>query len=440
MNTFLEKLLTIGRLLIPQPIFELFQPFYHQGLAYVAAVWYGFPSRKLKVIGVTGTNGKSTVVYLLDKILSAAGYKTASLSTIQFKVGELDWPNNLKMTMPGRFEIQKFLNQALFAGCKYAVLEVTSQGIAQSRHLFIDFEATVLTNLSPEHIEAHGGFENYKAAKLDLFLRTKNIHVLPEGDQELKEFADAPAEKKIFFALSKNDLNLKLRIPGEFNLANALTAAAAARALGIAEGIIKMALEQIESVPGRAERVSVKGRDGDFPNIFQVIVDYAHTPVALEQVYKTFSQTSPLRLLSETSPLICVFGSAGGGRDKWKRPELGAIASKYCKQIILTDEDPYEENPNQIIAEIEAGITPEKKSVTAKIIDRGEAIKTAISSALPGDTVMITGKGTEEWMMVGKTKTPWNERRIVREALTDLLHPKKPSIDKNSAPIPSLKA
>lgn len=416
MNPLLEKLLNFGRLIIPQQVFDALQPYYHQGLAYLAAIWYGFPTRNMTVIGVTGTNGKSTVVFMLDKILSAAGYKTASLSTIQFKIGELEWPNNLKMTMPGRFAIQEFLNKALFSGCKYAVLEVTSQGIVQSRHLFIDFAAAVLTNLSPEHIEAHGGFENYKAAKLELFKTTKKIHVLPENVPELKEFYDVPAEQKIFFSPAKNDLDLKLKLAGDFNLTNALAAAAAARALGVTDAIIKYALENIETIPGRTENVKLQTPEGEFPKDFQVIIDYAHTPEALEALYKTFSPAAPL---------VCVFGSAGGGRDKWKRPEFGKIASKYCTRIILTDEDPYEENPNQIIAEIEAGITPEKKSATSKILDRREAIKTAILSAKQGDAVLITGKGSEELIMIGKNKIPWSDQRVAKETLNELWHPVK---------------
>lgn len=417
MNAIIEKFLDFGRTIIPQSVFEAAQPYYHKGLSYLAAIWYGFPARNMTVVGVTGTNGKSTVVYMIDKILSGAGNQTASLSTIEFKMGELAWPNNLKMTMPGRFAVQKFLSQALFAGCKYLVLEVTSQGIVQSRHLYIDFAAAVLTNLTPEHIEAHGGFENYKEAKLTLFKQTKTIHILPESQTELKEFYDLPADKKIYFSPLKNDLDLKLKLPGEFNLQNALAAAAAARALGVADALIKNVLENIESVPGRAENIKISAGaiGGEFPKDFKVIVDYAHTPVALEKIYQTFSATSPL---------ICVLGSAGGGRDKWKRPEFGKIAEKYCKQIILTNEDPYEENPKTIIEEIEAGISPEKKSTAVKILDRREAIQKAISLAATGDTVLITGKGSEETMAVGKNKIFWSDKRIVKETLTGILHPK----------------
>ena len=190
--------------LIKKFIPDFILSWYHWKLAFLAAVLYGFPSRKLKVIGVTGTNGKSTVVELTTKILEEAGYKVASLSSIRFKIGEKEWQNTLKMTMPGRFKIQKFLRQAVNAGCQYAVLEVTSEGIKQYRHKFINFEAAVFTNLSPEHIEAHGSFENYREAKGKLFKATKKIHIINMDDENAEYFLQFPAAKKLDFFLSKN--------------------------------------------------------------------------------------------------------------------------------------------------------------------------------------------------------------------------------------------
>ena len=180
----MEKILNIGRAIIPKPVFEFFQPAYHWALAYLAALVYGFPSRKLKVIGVTGTKGKSSTVYFLSRILEGAGYKTAAISTIQFKIAEKEWPNSLKMTMPGRFAIQSFLAKAAKAGCQFVVLEVSSQGVLQNRHRFINFDTAVFTKLAPEHIEAHGSFENYKKYKLkffEYFCDKAKIHHTPFG-------------------------------------------------------------------------------------------------------------------------------------------------------------------------------------------------------------------------------------------------------------------
>jgi len=169
---------------------------YHFFLALWGAVFYGFPSRKLKIIGVTGTNGKSTVVELTAKILEQAGFKIASLSSIKFKIRDKEWGNTLKQTMPGRFQLQRFLRQALNAGCKYVVLEVTSEGILQYRHKFIDFDVAVFTNLTPEHIEAHGSFEKYKTAKGKLFQITKKVHIVNTDDENSEYFFKFPTERK----------------------------------------------------------------------------------------------------------------------------------------------------------------------------------------------------------------------------------------------------
>ncbi len=170
--------------------------FYHYALAFISAFIYGFPSRKMIVIGVTGTNGKSTVVEMISRVLEEAGFKTASLSSIRFKIEEKEWPNMLKMTMPGRLAIQKFLRQAANSGCKYAVLEVTSEGIKQFRHKFIKFESAVFTNLSPEHIESHRGFENYRKAKEKLFEATKGAHIINVDDENAEHFLKYLSEKK----------------------------------------------------------------------------------------------------------------------------------------------------------------------------------------------------------------------------------------------------
>jgi len=373
--------------------------FYHFCLAFVGALVFGFPglSKRMKIIGVTGTSGKSTTTDFITRILDEAGEKVASVSSIRFKVGEKEWENKYKMTMPGRFVIQKLLSQAKKAGCKYVVLEVTSEGIRQFRHKFINFDTAVFTNLTPEHIESHGGFENYRSEKLKLFKATKNIHVVNVDDENAKYFLETKAKQTIKFSFKDNGkINLQLNLAGDFNIMNALAAVAVGRVYGVSLEICKKALEKAKGISGRMEVVS-----GD---PIKVVVDYAHTPEQLEAVYKTF--------IGEK--MICVLGSCGGGRDKWKRPFLGELAKKYCKEVIITNEDPYDENPQDIINQVAVSAGPGAR----KILDRKEAINTAIKISKPGEVVVITGKGSEPWMCLenGK-KISWDDRQIAREAV-----------------------
>ncbi len=391
---------------------------YHLLLAFFGAIFYWFPSKRLKIIGVTGTNGKSTVVELATKILEEAGYKIASLSSIKFKIGEKEWGNFLKMTMPGRFKIQKFLREAINAGCQYAILEVTSEGIKQHRHRFINFGTAVFTNLTPEHIEAHGSFENYRFAKGKLFQTTKNIHIINIDDENAEYFLQFPAKRKYTYGLNQGDVNnqnlqLNLRLIGKFNIYNALAAVSVGISQGISLEICQRAVEKVKGIPGRMELV--------IQEPFKVFVDYAFTPNALQKAYETLSEKSKIQNLK--SKMICVLGACGGGRDKWKRPVLGEIAAKYCDEIIITNEDPYDEDPTEIINQVAKGAEKisinqpnQHKSVVQKILDRKEAIKKSLESAQPGDVVVITGKGCEPWICIAKgRKIPWDDRKVVKE-------------------------
>lgn len=412
---------------------------YHFSLAFIGAVIYRFPARRMKIIGVTGTNGKSTVVNLTTIILEEAGYEVAAISSIKFKIKEKEWINPLKMTMPGRFKIQRFLRKALNENCQYAVIEVTSEGIRQHRHKFIDFDVAVFTNLTPEHIESHGSFEKYKEAKGRLFQslkyskKPKRTSIINLDDENSEYFLKFWADQKIGYTLMKHKTyNMKqntgfksqvsssveatnlrisaegisfavdgipfnLKLLGRFNVYNSLAAISVALSQGINLETCKKALEKIKEIPGRMEEV--------IKEPFKVFVDYAHTPDALTNAYSS---------LPEGSLKICVLGSCGGGRDKWKRSELGKVAENFCDRIILTNEDPYEENPEFIIEQVESGI--ENKNKVSKILERKEAIKTALKLANPDSVVIITGKGCEPWMCVadGK-KIPWDDRKIVRE-------------------------
>ena len=363
----------------------------------MGAFFYGFPSRKLKVIGVTGTNGKTTTTEMIAKVLEEAGYKVALINSIRFKVGEVAKANMFKMTMPGRFFIQRFLRKAVSSGCQFAVLEVTSEGVKQHRHRFINFNTAVFTNLTPEHIESHGSFEKYRAAKGELFKACKNIHIVNQDDPSADYFLRFPSLKKFLYGeKDKNLLLQSVKLLGEFNVYNALAAVKVGLSQGIDWETCKRAIEKIAVIPGRMEQV--------ISEPFKVIVDYAFTPNALGKVYQTVKTLNPR--------MVCVLGSAGGGRDKWKRPVLGELAAKYCDKVIVTNEDPYDENPMGIIEQVAEGA----KGRVEKILDRREAIKRALEQAQPGDVVVITGKGSESWICVENgRKIPWDDRQVARE-------------------------
>jgi len=380
--------------------------FYHFSLAFLGALIYQFPSKDLKIIGVTGTNGKTTTVEMISKILEEADYKVALINSVRFKIKDKEEPNMLKMTMPGRLKIQRFLRKAVNSGCQYAVLEVSSEGIKQHRHQFIDFGIAVFTNLTPEHIEAHGGFENYKAAKGKLFQATKGIHIINIEDENKDYFLQFPAKRKYTYGLEKGDINAKdiqlnLSLIGDFNICNALSAICVGISQGVDLETCKKALAKVKGIPGRMEKV--------ISQPFEVFVDYAFTPNALDKVYQT--------LKPKNGRMICVLGACGGGRDKWKRPVLGEIAVRYCDEIIITNEDPYDEGPIEIINQVSAGTNENAK----KILDRREAIREALRIARPGDVIVSTGKGCEPWICIedGK-KIPWDERKVIREEFNKL--------------------
>lgn len=405
----------------------MFLSWYHFFWSFSGALFFGFPSRRIFVLGVTGTKGKSTVLELINAILEAAGKKTALLSSVRIKVGKQSWKNYLGNTMPGRAFIQRFLRQAVNAECDYALIEATSQGILQHRHRFIDWDAALFTNLAPEHIEAHGGFENYRETKLGFFTYVKNLRISNFKFKILKQIPNklffinkddanaeyfikaAKGESSKIILYSKNQIHNSLFNSKFLFYENIAAAVAFAESQGIDGEIIKKTVENFPGVPGRMEIVRIEP--------FAVIIDYAHTPDSLEKVYQAIHSSS---FMIPGSRMICVLGSAGGGRDKWKRPKMGEIAGKYCDEVILTNEDPYDENPEKIVEEIENGIRinqPNRhKSAVYKILDRKEAIKKAISLAKPGDVVIITGKGCELWLHLEKgKKIPWDERKIIEE-------------------------
>jgi len=422
--------------IIPSPVLNI----YHYALARAAAILYGFPSRKLIVIGVTGTNGKSTTVNLISKIFEQAGEKVGFTTTINFKIAEKEWLNDTKMTMPGRFELQKFLKKMVDAGCKYAVIETSSQGLDQFRHLGVEYDAAVFTNLAPEHLEAHGGFENYKNAKAKLFKHlTKfpnksidgkevpKVIVVNADDEHSGFYFDFSADEKLSYSIENfsnfkadnviltpeysafdiNDTHFEVSIPAKFNVYNSLAAIAVGSAFGITMGVAKNALAKVGRVPGRLEYID-EGQN------FKVMVDYAPEPNSLAELYALLKQVPK-------NKFIHVLGSAGGGRDKSRRPILGRMAGEVAEYVIITNEDPYDEDPIEIIDAVAEGAIAGGKELDRDLFkryDRREAIEKAIELAEEGDFVLVTGKGAEQAIAVsGGRKIKWDDREEIRQAL-----------------------
>ncbi|MCX6713161.1 MAG: UDP-N-acetylmuramyl-tripeptide synthetase [Candidatus Vogelbacteria bacterium] len=413
---------------IPDRYYPRVQAAFHLAAAFLSAVWYGFPSRRIKVIAITGTKGKTTTTELVSALLESGGYKTAIVSTLRFKVGNKSRRNLLKMTTPGRGMMQKVLRQAVDAHCDYAVLELSSEGAKQYRNAFINLDALIFTNLSPEHIESHGCYENYVGAKLSIARalahspKKDKVLVVNADDTEAGKFLAFNVSHKIKFSLSdaepyeltENKISftwhgekINTGLAGKFNLYNLLGAVAYAQSQGISVSAIKDALAKFDGVAGRMQKVYAS-HNKDRQN-FEVIVDYAHTADSLKAAYSVFSDKR----------LICVLGATGGGRDKWKRPAMGKVASDHCAEIILTNDDPYDEDPDQIVCGMATGI---EKHYDV-IIDRHEAIKEAIKRARPGDVVMLTGKGTDPYLMeAGGKKTPWSDADFAREELDKIFN------------------
>lgn len=425
------------RRLVPESIVGL----YHLALAALAAFWYGHPSEKLVVIGVTGTNGKSTTTQFTGRMLEHAGYRVGWTGTASFKVGDREWANDKKMTMLGRFQTQRLLRDMVKAGCTHAIVETSSQGLAQHRHVGINYDIAVFTNLTPEHIEAHGGFENYKKAKGKLFAALaigkrkdgrEKIAVANIDDPHAEFFLSFPVDKKYGFGVDSTSVasamipvvarNLRLAASGStfdveglefhlkpigrFNVYNGLAAMATCRALGLSWDVVRDAAGRLESVPGRLEAI-------DEGQPFAVLVDYAYEPAALNAVYDT------LRLLPHNR-LIHVVGSAGGGRDVARRTVLGRMAAEHDDVVIVANEDPYDEDPMQIVRQVADGARTGKTEEVDLflVLDRQEAIDKAMALAQPGDLVLLTGKGCEPVMAVaGGKKVPWDDRAAARKAL-----------------------
>ncbi len=379
------------RLFMPQ---WLINYFWHLPMAILANVFYGFPARGLKVVGVTGTDGKTTTVNMIYQILKAAGKKVSMISTLN--------ATGFHVTSPDPFVIQKFVKDH---GSEYLVLEVTSHAIDQFRFWGIKFEVGVITNITHEHLDYHKTFENYLQTKLKL-LKSVKFAVINQNLSQYVKRSDKLLAKIITFGLEKSDYdkrkyNFKLKIPGDYNIENAQAALAVANVLEIDQQIAKKTLENFEGLTGRMEEV--KNSRG-----IKIIIDFAHTPNGLEQALRT--------LRKETKgKLIAVFGSAGQ-RDEGKRPLMGEIAIRFADYVVITAEDPRGEL-EYINKQIIQGI--KKGSNFFVIDDRQKAINFAINKlAKSGDTVGIFGKGHEKSMNIdGIHEIPWSDLEAVKKVL-----------------------
>ncbi len=415
---------------------------YHFVLAKAAEVAYRYPSSELIVIGVTGTNGKSSTVNFIAQLLAALGEKVGYTSTAGFMIAGEEVANRMKMTMPGRFALQRLLRRMVVAECRYAVVETSSQGIAQYRHLGVNYDVAVFTNLTPEHIESHGGFANYKAAKGELFRhltararktidgkRVAKVIVANADDEHAEYFLAFSADRTMRFGwddvpdddavmarliernadgamIDVNGLPCQLKLFARYEWQNAIAAITAVTALGFSLDAVVRAAQTLKQVPGRFEWI----RCGQ---PFAVIVDYAYEPYALAALYDAIA---PLGF----SRVIGVHGSAGGGRDAARRPQIGKLAAERESIVIVTNEDPYDEDPKAIIEAVAVGSRKAGKRDGHDLFvieNRAEAIDKAIGLAAAGDVVLVTGKGSEPVMAVAGGTVPWDDREAARHAL-----------------------
>ena len=431
---------------IPSSLLKAIRPLYHGLMAWGAGVYFGNPSLKVVVIGVTGTAGKSSTVNVLGHILNSSGKKTGFITTTNYSYGGESFLNKHGLSMPNEWLLQTQLAEMVKSGCEFAIVECTSEGLAQNRHSGITFDLAVFTNLSAAHLDSHGSMENYRAAKGKLFAslnQSKKKSFFPKkiigvnlDDRNAEYFLKFPADN--YFGISMGeakeflgrvniftigevtteitskfkvqDTHFSVSTPGEFSIYNAMMAIATANTLGVSLGEAASAMETFTGVPGRME--NIENSRG-----LQIIVDYACEPRHFEQVLPA------VRSLTR-GKLIHVFGSTGGHRDVSKRFVFGKLAAQSADEIIVTNDDVYDSDPVEIAQNIEHGIQQvqgeaRKVSHYEIILDRKTAIKKALEIARMGDTILFTGKGSEQFLVLPENKRiPWDERVIIKQELS----------------------
>ena len=420
--------------------------FYHYLQSLIAAFFYGFPAKKMIVIGVTGTKGKTSVINYIWSVLQTNGIKTGIISTANIKIGNKELLNKYHMTMPGRFKIQRFLNRMFKSGCHYCLVETTSEGLKQFRHIGVYYDIAIFTNLTPEHLPSHGGsFENYKKAKATMFeylTRSKNKEIngkridkviIANQDSEYASFyLGYPSDKKITFSIDKNsdfraqdiketirgvDFSVKKQefhsdIIGRFNVYNCLPAIIVGKLAGLSGSQIKKGIENLDFIPGRMERIELNQK-------FTVLVDYAHEEQSITNVLRTANN-----IKEQNAKVIILLGAEGGGRDTSKRLKMGELAAKFSDYLIVSDVDPYNDDRDQIIEDIAK--VAEKNGMVRNmnlftIRDRREGIRKALVLAQEKDIVLITGKGAEQSITIDGKKSFWDDRVVVKEELEKIV-------------------
>lgn len=410
--------------------------FYHKLKAVLAAFLYRFPANDMVIVGVTGTNGKTTTSNMIHAVFMEAGQKCGLMTTVNYKIGDVTRANRNKQTTPGPFFVQRMLREMVKAGCKVAVVETTSHAMVQHRLWGVNVDTAVFTNLTHDHVEYHGSAEAYREAKGQLFanLNTSRrkpgvpkVSIVNHDDAAFDYFAGFAVDQLLEYGIQKGtyvarDLQLRpngttftlkvpngeavidLKFPGRMNVYNAMAAASVGVAHKINVDSIKTALERVKPEFGRLQPL-------DEGQPYTIVVDYAHAEDSLQQLLKMFRELTQ-------GNLIVVFGCTGGGRDREKRPRMGKIAHDLADKIILTDDDPYEEDRFGILEQIAGGIPRQEGEGLWMVVDRKEAIHLALSMAKESDTVVIAGKGGEEVQVIGKEKFPYDDRQVVKEILS----------------------
>lgn len=431
MNAMKERIVKGVRELLPENITHMVEEVYRKARVQAVSARYGFPARGLKVIAITGTNGKTTTANYLNEILKAGGQKTAMFTTAVIEVAGDRKLNDLNATVASVERMQKFFRDAKTAAVDYVVLEVTSHALQQHKLDGVPMECAIMTNLTQDHLDYHGTMENYAAAKGLLFAQQPRYVVLNRDDEWFDFFNGFEAgEQKITYGASETaecrisqvklykrgsearvvidhqtKLDVATALPGKYNVYNMAAAIAAAYLFHIKLEDIAEGIANLEEIPGRFERV-----ESDKP--FDIVVDYAHTPDALTQLLEAARTLTKNRI-------ILVFG-ATGDRDKTKRPIMGEIAARHADRIIITDEESYNEDPAEIRKMLIDGVATAKgEGKTDEIADRREAIKKALKIARKGDTVLVTGMGHEQFRIVDGERLPWNDGDVIRELLAE---------------------
>ncbi|MFW5853330.1 MAG: Mur ligase family protein [Patescibacteria group bacterium] len=414
---------------------------YHYFLAKIATIIYGFPAKKMIIIGVTGTKGKTSTINFIHACLQAGGLKTGLISTANIRIGQKEQLNKFHMTMPGRFTIQKLMKQMVDQDCRYCLVETTSEGLKQYRHIGVYYDIAVFTNLTPEHLPSHNNsFEKYRQAKLKMF-KTLSTHkkiinnqpvekiIIANSDSDqVNHFLKPQADKKITFGLNKpadytalniqtteTDINFSVKnslfslsLPGRFNIYNALPAIIIGHLANLSDQTINQGLKNLTLIPGRMEIIKHNQN-------FKVFVDYAHEKESLTGVLTTAGN-----LKKDNGKIIVLLGAEGGGRDKAKRPAMGEVAAKLADYIIVSNVDPYDDDPQVILEDIAKATEKFGKTRNQNLFvieDRRQGINKALTLAQDEDVVIITGKGAEQSMIIGSETIPWDDRKVVREEL-----------------------